>query len=157
MAIAVRIVGRRLAVAQIVDHRRRAALRRDLVDRGHRVARADLAGIDAVVVEVLALQRPRLVADQPVFGDGLRIELDLDLHVLGDREDRRRRILHQHLLGLGQRVDIGGRAVAVLGDRLHHLVVQIAAAEAEHRQEHAALALLLDHPLQIVVVASGRH
>ena len=36
--------------------------------------------------------------------------------------------------------------------RLHHLVVEIAAAEAEHRQEDAGLALLLDQALQILVV-----
>ncbi|MNN27245.1 hypothetical protein D3C81_1407740 [compost metagenome] len=43
---------------------------------------ADLTGIDLVVVEVLALQRTVLVAEQAVFADGRRVELELDLDVL---------------------------------------------------------------------------
>jgi hypothetical protein len=33
------------------------------------MARADIAGIDAVIVEILAVQGTGLVADQAIFGD----------------------------------------------------------------------------------------
>ena len=117
------------------------------------MAGADLAGIDAVVVEVLAVQRPRLETDLAVFGDDGRIELDLELHVGRDREQRRGGFLHQRLLGFRQRVDIGGDAVAVLRDGLHELIVVVALPEAEDRQEDAAFALRLDHRLQRLVIA----
>ena len=53
------------------------------------MARADIAGIDLVVVEVFALEGARLVADEAVFGDALRVPFDLDFDVLGDGEQRR--------------------------------------------------------------------
>ena len=81
------VVGRGFAIAQGIDSSRRAADGCDFVDRRHRVARADLTRIDAVVVEVFALQGTGLVADEPVFSDPGRIELDLDLHILGNGED----------------------------------------------------------------------
>ncbi len=115
------------------------------------MAGADVAGIHLVVVEVLAVQRPRLVADQAIFGDARRIELDLELHVPGDGEERGARLLHQRLLRLGERVDIGGRAVAVLRQRLHQAVIVVAAAEAEHGEEDAALAARFDEALQVLV------
>ncbi|MCY1245328.1 hypothetical protein D9M72_584710 [compost metagenome] len=58
------------------------------------MAGADVAGVDLVVVEVFTLQGARLVADQPVFGDRRRVELHLQLDVLGDREERRACLLH---------------------------------------------------------------
>ena len=72
------------------------------------MTRPDLACIDLVVVEVLARQHPGLVADQPVFRDGGGVELNLDLHVLGDGEEGRARFLDQRLPGLAERIDIGG-------------------------------------------------
>src|SRR5690606_40984676 len=50
---------------------------RDLVEGGHAVARADLAGVDLVVAEVFVGDVTVLVAEQPVPGHGLRVELDL--------------------------------------------------------------------------------
>jgi len=145
---ACRCACQRPPVAQLV-RRPRAPDRRHFVQRGNGLARSDIARVNLVVVEIVAVEEAGFVADQAVFGDRRRIELDLDLYVLGDREDRRGGVLHQNLFGLLQRVDIGRRAVAVLGDCLHHLVVEIAAPEAEHRQENAGLALLLNDALQI--------
>ena len=84
-----------------------------------------------------------------------RIELDLDLHVLGDRNQRRGRLLDQHLARLVDGVDIGGGAVAVLGQRLHQRVVVVAHAEAEHREEDSLAALALDEALQLVPVGDA--
>jgi hypothetical protein len=45
---------------------------------------ADFARVLGVVVEVFLLEHPVLVTDQPVRGNLRRVELDLDLDVLGD-------------------------------------------------------------------------
>src|SRR5690606_39243722 len=63
-----------------------AADRGDLVQGRHRGPRADLAGVDAVVGEILLVQHAGLIADQAVFTDAGRVELDLDLDVVGDGE-----------------------------------------------------------------------
>ncbi|MCY1307261.1 hypothetical protein D9M70_571700 [compost metagenome] len=83
-----------LRIAQVVVQHRGAARRRHLVDRRHAMAGADVTGVHLVVVEVFTLQGARLVADQPVFGDRRRVELHLQLDVLGDREERRACLLH---------------------------------------------------------------
>ncbi len=101
------------------------------------MARADLSGIDLVIVEILAVQRARLVADQPVFGDRGGIEFHLHLHIARNREKRARQLVHQHLLRLVQRVDIGRLPIAVLGKRLHRGIIEIAPPEAQNRQIRA--------------------
>ena len=50
-------------------------------------------------------------------------------------------LLHEHAARLLQRVDVRVVAVAAIGQRLQRAVLQVAAADAEHRQEDAALAL----------------
>ena len=96
-----------------------------------------------------ACQQPVLVADQPVGADLGRVELDLDLHVLGDRHQRAAHLLDEDLAGLGHRVDVGVVAVALVGERLHLGVLEVAAAEAEDGEEDAALRLLLDQPVEL--------
>jgi hypothetical protein len=82
------------------------------------VARADLAGIHLVVVEILLLQQPVLVADQPVGRHLRRVELHLDLHVLRDRHERAADLLDEQLLRLAPRVDVAVVAVALVGELL---------------------------------------
>ena len=115
------------------------------------VARADLAGVLGVVVEVLVGHDPVFVADQPVRADLGRVELDLDLDVLGDGDQRRAHLLDQHLVGLARRVDVGVVAVALVGELFEVAVLDVAHAEAEHAQEDAALGLGLDQPDQLVL------
>ena len=114
------------------------------------MARADLARINCVIVEILAVERPRLVADQAIFADLRRVELDLDLHVLGDRDEVRAALLHQHLLRFGKAVDVAGIAVAVLGEALHQRIVEIAAPKPQHAEEDPLVALGLDKGLERV-------
>ena len=114
--------------------------------------RTDIAGVDGVVVEVLAAQQPRLIADEAVFRDHRRIELDLELEILRNRKQRRAEFAHQDFPRLVQGVDIGGGAVAGLGDLLSDDIVVIALAEAEHGEENAALALSRDKILKAVGV-----
>ena len=64
-------------------------------------------------------EKPRLVADEPVFGDARRVELDLDLDVLGDREKRAGDLIDENLVRLVERVDEDGVAVSGLGQLLH--------------------------------------
>ncbi len=107
--------------------------------------RTDLARIDLVVVEILARQHAVLVADQSILEDGGGIELDLDLHVLGDREQRRGQLGDEHLARFRQRVDVRVVAVAGIGQPLQQLIVVVARAEAERRERHTAGALPLGH------------
>ncbi len=79
---------------------------------------ANLTGVDLVIVEVLPVEQPCFVADQPVLGDRGRIKFDLDLDVFGDRLECRVDVLDEDLARLRQGINIGGIAVAVLGERL---------------------------------------
>src|SRR5690606_13344504 len=124
-------------------------------DSGDGIARADLAGIDAMIVEVLAVQHAGLVADQAIFGDASGIELDLDLYVVGDREHVRGHFVAQHAAGFAERIDVSGNAVAVLRQRLHQGVVVVAAAEAEHRKVDAGVALTLDEVLEFLRIVDA--
>ena len=119
------------------------------------MAGADVAGIDAVVVEVLARQHPVLVADQAVLGHRRRVELDLHLDVAGDRRQRRAHLADQHLLRFHQRVDVAVGAVAGIGDALHQLFVVVAGAEAQRGQRDAALPALLDQALELFEVGDA--
>ena len=125
-----RRAGAVLPVAQRAEALRSGAGGRYFVERRYGMARADLAGIDLVVREVLAAQGAGFVADEPIFAHRRRVELDLDLDVAGDGEQRGGGFLDQRLAGLGQAVDIDRRAVAVLRQPLHERVVVVAHAEA---------------------------
>ncbi len=59
-------------------------------------------------------RQPVLVADQPV-GRPARIEVDLDFHVLRDR-DQRSPVVDEHLAGFVDGVDVGVVAVALVGE-----------------------------------------
>ena len=126
-----------------------------LVERGDLVACPDIASIDAVVGEILFAQHAVLVADQAVLADRGGIELDLDLHVLGDGEERGAHLVAQHLLRFQRGVDIGVIAVTVVGDLFHHRLVVIACPEAERGERDAAVALPFDHVDQRVGVGNA--
>src|SRR5919198_1789130 len=122
-----------------------------LVERRDGVARADLARVLAVVVEIAVGEQAVLVADEPVAGHQPRVELDLYLHVLRDRQERRAGLLAQSLARLRLGVDVGVITVPLVGQLLHHRVVEVAGAEAEDGEEDAALPLLLDEADERVV------
>ena len=116
------------------------------------MAGANLSGILAIVVEVLVLEDPVLVANQPIGADGVRIELNLDLHVLGDGHERRARFLHEHAMRLVDRIEVGVVPIALVRQLLHRRVFQVAGTDAEDREKHAALPLALDQPHQVVLI-----
>ncbi len=116
------------------------------------MAGAHVAGVYRVVVEVLAVEVARLIADEAVFSHGGGIELHLELDVFRNREQRRGGLLYQYLLGFAQRIDIGGDTVAVLRQGLHPRILVVATPEAQHGQEDSLFTLALDKALQLPVV-----
>ena len=140
-----------VAIAQRGQAVGAAAHRRDLVQRGDLVARADVAGIDLVVGEILVGQHAVLVADQAILGHDRGIELHLDLHVAGDGQQGGLHLVHQHLAAFLQRVDVGMVAVAHIGQLLGQCVVVVAGAEAERGQRDARPALVGHHRFQRIL------
>ena len=114
------------------------------------MTRAHIARVHRIVVEVLALECAGFVAHQAVLRDRRRIELHLQLHVLGDGEQRGAGFLDQHFLRLAQRVDIRRHSIAVLRQRLRQLIAVVALSESEHGQENAFRAFALDETLELV-------
>ena len=105
---------------------RRHPVEGQVVERGHRVTGPDRPGIHARIAELAVGDGAVLVADQPVGGDRLRIERDLDLGVEGDRLERPGQVLGEQPAGLGQVVDVGIEAVALVGQLLEQGIVVVA-------------------------------
>ena len=135
-------------VAQRVDAAL-AADQREFVERGDGMTSADIAGVNLVVVEILAVELAVLVADLAVFPDHGRVELDLHFHVAGNSGQRRGHFVDQHLVPFHQIVDVGIRAVANIGDLLHHGFVIVAGAKTEGGKRNTGFALFLDHALEL--------
>ena len=114
------------------------------------MAGAQLTAVLGVVAKLTRRQPPVLVAEQAIAGDATRVELDLQLHVLGDGHHAGAELLDQHPPRLGQAIDVGVDAVAAVGQRLQPIVTQIALAETEHRQEHIVPLLFVDELVQLV-------
>ncbi len=108
------------------------------------MAGADLAGVFLVIREILVVQQPVLVADEPVRAHPRGIPLHLDLHVLRDGVERAAELVHEDLLCLGEVVEIRVVAVPLVGELLHLGRLQIALAHTQHGEEHAGAPLFLD-------------
>ncbi len=119
------------------------------------MAGADFAGVFLVVVEVLRCEHAILVTKQAVAGHGRRIELDLNLHVLGDRHQRAGHLLDEHLLGFLKRVDVSVVAVPLVGELFERRVFQVAHAVAQRAEEDFALGLLFDQPDEAPLVGDA--
>jgi hypothetical protein len=115
---------------------RRARGQHHLVQRRHLVAHADLAGVDGVDPEVGVGDRAVLVAEQAVARDHRRIELDLQLHVLGHDLEHRHQVGGEQLGRRGGAVDVVVVAVAAIAELLHQLGAVVAHAEADRRERH---------------------
>ena len=134
-------------------HLERRSCGDDLVRHGERMARAHLARVGRIVAELLVGERAVLVADQPIALHPVRIEFHLDLHIVGKRHEVRTEVPSEHPPGFFGAVDVVVGAVAVVGQRLHLIVLVVARAESQHREVHAGLALPLD---EVVQLALGR-
>jgi len=69
---------------------------------------------------------PVLIPDQAVVGDHVRVEVDLDLGVQGDDLQGGGQVFDEQFLGLVQVIHVGVAAVAVVGQRFHQRVIQVA-------------------------------
>ena len=105
---------------------------------------ADLAGVLFVVLEILRRHDPVFIAEEPVGGDLGGIELDLDLHILGDRHRAPGELLDEHLPRLPRSIDVGIDPVAVVSELLHLFVLEVPLAVAEDGEKYPARRLLLD-------------
>ena len=118
--------------------------RREVVQGGHRVARPDRAGVDPRIAELAVGDGPVLVADEPVRRDHGGIELDLDLGVEGDGLERPDEVLDEQPAGLGEVVDVGVEAVALVGQLLEQDVVVVAHPDADRDQLDAGRGVVAD-------------
>ena len=94
---------------------------------------SDLPRIDLIVLEVLCVQGTVLVSDEAIPLHIGRVELDLQLDVIGHGAHGGAEVLPEHALRLLDRVYIGVVAVSVIGDGLHLCVLIVALSKAEHR------------------------
>ena len=79
----------------------------------------------------------------------------MNLDVFGNRDERRSHFPDEDLLGLLVRVDVGVVAVAFVRQELHGRVLQIPHAESEDRQKDAAVTLVLDEVLELVLTRNS--
>ena len=105
----------------------------------------DFASVFLIVVKIGGGHDSILIANQAVGTRPLRIELDLDLHILGDRHQIAGQLLDHLSMRFAARVDKGVDAIASIRNLLHHGVVRIAHAVTEHRQKNLALGILSYH------------
>ncbi len=108
------------------------------------VSGTDLARIHRVVAEVLVGLVAVFVTQQPVAVDGLRVEIDLHLGVLGDNLERSGEVFNKDALGLGERIDIVVGAITVVGELLHQNVVVVAHSETNRGQGDTLVDVLPD-------------
>jgi len=145
-----------LLVFQVV-HRRDGcrAGGNQLVEGGDPLSGAHLAGVFGIVLEILIGQHAVFIAEQAKGADLGRIELHLDLDVVGLGKEVAAAFLDQHLFRLQQRIDIGIVAIAGIGENLHRVIMVIAHAETQHGQIDAALAFVLDQALQLITAGDA--
>ena len=70
---------------------------------------------------------------------------------MGNGIQRRASLTYQHLARLRQGIQVRIVAVTLIGELLHRRVLEIAGADAQDRQEDAALSLALDQTNQLVL------
>jgi hypothetical protein len=127
--------------------------RNHLVQRGDPMAGTHLAGVFPVVVEIFLGEQPVLVAEQAVGLHFRRIELDLDLYVLGHGEQGSSEFTDEYLLRFTEAVDIGIVPIPLVRHLLHLGVLQIPGTEAKHREESSLFPPRLDQPDHLCIRA----
>ena len=112
---------------------------------------ADFTGILRIVLKILPIKHSVFITDQPVFGHHCRIKFHLQLHILADRKKRSRHLLFQNLFRLPHAVNIGIVSVALIGQRLHFIVLDIAGSKPQHRQKNAGLPFFGNQLFQLLL------
>src|SRR5712692_4559465 len=137
-------IGMRIFVAQAQLRDLAATGGGDFVKRGDRMPRPELAGVFGVVCEVFVGQRAVLVSDLAIGRHDPRIEFQLYLHVLRDRDQRSLELVDEDLLGLVDVVEIVIITVTFIGKRFHEGIFVVVVSDADAGQIDALLALFLD-------------
>ena len=119
--------------------------RRDnLIECSDCLTSSDLAGVLVVIFEILIGHHSILVTDEPVAVHLLRIECDLNLCVVRHRIELRV-LVYEHLHHLKLRVDILVCSVALVGDGLHHAIIEVAASESTNSEIDSLVCVVLNH------------
>ena len=87
---------------------------------------ADLTGIDGVVAEVLVGDITIFVANQAVVGHHIGVEIDLDFGIQGDDLQGGGQVFNEEFAGFIDIVYVGIISIAIIGQRFHHHVIQVA-------------------------------
>ena len=110
----------------------------ELVEAGHLVARADLAGVHRVVAEVAVGDGAVLVAELAPADDLGRVELHLDLHVPCDGDEAPDKALDDRAPGVGGVAHVVAHALAAVRELLEEDVVVVRHPHPDGVQEDAA-------------------
>ena len=119
------------------------------------MAGSELSGVDVVVAEIAVAHPAVLESDQSVPVHDVLVELDLDLRVLGDRQQRRDELVLEEPFGFVDGVDVGVEPVSLVGQLLHRHVVEVAHAEPDRDQVDATVSVFADHSSEVVRVGDA--
>jgi len=125
--------------------------RNDFIKRRDRMPGSQLARVFFVIIEIFSREHPFFIPNQAIGLDLRGIELDLEFHVLRDREKRGPEFLHQYFLGFHNGIDIKVVTVALIGQLLHLRIFDIPRSESEHRQENAVRTLRFDQAYHLCI------
>ena len=106
----------------------------------------DLSCIHPIIVKVLISQQAVFISYQPITCHIFRIELYLDLYILGNCDQCAAHLIYQYFFCLIETVKIIIIAVSIICQRLHFIVLDVAGAHSKNRQMNAAFFLLLYQP-----------
>lgn len=110
----------------------------------------DLASVFGVVIKIFFGQQPFVVTDEAILADQREIEIDLNLHVFGDGDERSLHLFDEHFAFFADAIDVGVVAGTFISQCFHRVILEIAGAVAEHAEEHTAARLLGDEFLQLL-------
>src|SRR5581483_11244299 len=121
------------------------------------VTSPERAGSDslAVIVEITRLHDAILVANQAIGVNQRRIELDLDLAVLGDGEQGAADLVDEVFAGFVDVINIRVFAATARREFRHGGILYVAHAESENIEEHAALGLIFDQSAELAGIGDA--
>ncbi|CNU88226.1 Uncharacterised protein [Salmonella enterica subsp. enterica serovar Bovismorbificans] len=95
--------------------------------------RADITGINLIVIEILVAQLAFFITNLPVLSHPLRIKFDLRFYIFGNGDQRLMHLILEDFLRLREGVDVAVIAVTHISNSHHHGFVEIVIADAHRR------------------------
>ena len=111
------------------------------VEGGDAVTGTNFACIHRVVPKVLVVHPTVFIAQKPVSADNFRIEVHLNLGILGYGLKGPGQVLYEDSLSFGYVIHIVIAAVTVVGQLFHQNVVVVTHAETHRGESHASVHL----------------